>query len=163
MGLPHSDSSKELPALLTVESSIYWTLAWRSSGENASLFQALPLCSCYDAPSPLTDVMSPCQFNCGPFAVNHQDSLQLVSSLFNHIQWLAFSTVSWRAFVMVFLFFGPSPATLIHFVMLVTMNPLQPTWTGKCVAFHPSSSHSSIHSFFLPYWPFHLHFFHNPL
>ena len=75
------------------------------------------------------------------FFVNHH-SLQLVSSLFTHIQWLAFSTVSWRAFVKMFLFFVQSPATLIHFVMLVAMYPLQPTSTGKCIAFHPSSSHS---------------------
>ena len=61
------DGSKQLPALHTVECSMYWTLAWRSSGENASLFRALPLYSCYDAPSPLTDVRSPCQFNCGAF------------------------------------------------------------------------------------------------
>ena len=74
---------------------MYWTLAWRCSGENASLFRALPLYSCYDAPSPFTDARSPCQFNCGPFFVNHH-SLQLVSSLFTNIQWLAFSTVSWR-------------------------------------------------------------------
>ena len=47
---PFSDGSKQLPALHTVECSMYWTLAWRSSGENASLFQALPLYSCYDAP-----------------------------------------------------------------------------------------------------------------
>ena len=66
---------------------------WRSSGGNAWLFRALPLYGFYDAPSPLSDVRSPCQFNCMPFAVNHQDSLQLVSSLFTHIQWLAFSTV----------------------------------------------------------------------
>ena len=64
---PFSDGSKQLPALHTVEYSMYWTLAGRSSGENASLFQALPLYSCYDAPSPLTDVRSPCQFNCGAF------------------------------------------------------------------------------------------------
>ena len=61
------DGSKLLPALLTVECSLYWTLAWRSSEENASQFRALALYSCYDAPSPLTDVRSPCQFNCGPF------------------------------------------------------------------------------------------------
>ena len=78
------DGSKQLPALLTVECSMYWILSWRSSGENASLFQALPLYSWYDAPSPLTDVRSPCQLNCGPFFVNHH-SLQLVSSLFTHI------------------------------------------------------------------------------
>ena len=78
------DGSKQLPALHTVECSMYWTLAWRSSGENVSLFRALPLYSCYDAPSPLTDVRSPCQFNCGAFFVNHH-SLQLVSSLFTHI------------------------------------------------------------------------------
>ena len=61
-------SSKRLPALLTIESSVYWTLAWRSSGENVSLFWALPLYSFFDAPSPLTDVRSPCQFSCRPFA-----------------------------------------------------------------------------------------------
>ena len=58
-------------------------------------------------------------------------SLQLVSS-----------TVSWRTFVKMFLFFVQSPATLIHFVMLVAMYPLQPKTTGKCIAFHPASSHS---------------------
>ena len=62
-----ADRSKQLPALLSVECSVYRTLAWRSSGENASLFRALPLYSCYDAPSPLTGVRSSCQFNCGPF------------------------------------------------------------------------------------------------
>ena len=56
------DSSKQLPALLTVESSVYQTLAWRSSGDNASLFWALPLYCFYDASSPVTDVRSPCQF-----------------------------------------------------------------------------------------------------
>ena len=61
------DGSKQLPVLHTVECSMYCTLAGRSSGENASLFRALPLYSCYDAPSPLTDVRSPCQFNCGAF------------------------------------------------------------------------------------------------
>ena len=30
-------SSKQLPVLLTVENSIYWTLVWRSSGTNVSL------------------------------------------------------------------------------------------------------------------------------
>ena len=80
---PPTDGSKQLPALHTVECSMYWTVAGRSSGENASLFRALPLYSSYDAPSPLTDVRSPCQFNCGAFFffVNHH-SLQLVSSLF---------------------------------------------------------------------------------
>ena len=52
------DGSKQLPVLLTVECSMYLTLAWRSSGENASLFRAFPLYSCYDAPSPLTYVRS---------------------------------------------------------------------------------------------------------
>ena len=52
---------------LTVNSSVDRTLAWRSSGENASLFRALPLYSFNDAPSPLTDVRSPCQFDCMPF------------------------------------------------------------------------------------------------
>ena len=80
------DRSEQLPALLTVESSIYRNLAWRSSGENASLFRAFPLYSFNDAPSPLTDVRSPCQFSWVRFTVNHHDSLQLVSSLFNHIQ-----------------------------------------------------------------------------
>ena len=37
------DGSKQLPALHTVECSMYWTLAGRSSGENASLFRDLPL------------------------------------------------------------------------------------------------------------------------
>ena len=32
---------------------------------------------------------------------------------------------------------------LTHFVTLVAMNPLQPTSTGKCIAFHHASSHSS--------------------
>ena len=85
-----ANGSKQLPALHTVECSMYWTLAGRSSGENASLFRALPLYSCYDAPSPLADVRSSCQFNCGAFFfffffVNHH-SLQLVSSLFTQIQ-----------------------------------------------------------------------------
>ena len=84
--LESSDSSKQLSALLSVESSAYRTLAWRSPGENASPFPALPLYSCYDAPSPLTDVRSPCQFNCILLTVIHQDSLHLVSSLFIHIQ-----------------------------------------------------------------------------
>ena len=61
------DRSKQLPALLSVDSSVYRTLARRSSGENASLFRALPLYSFCDALSPLTDVMSPRQFNCVPF------------------------------------------------------------------------------------------------
>ena len=74
------DGSKQLPALHTVECSMYWTLAWTPSGENAWLFRALPLYSCYDAPSPLTDVRSPCQFNCGAFFC--QPSL----TLFTHIQ-----------------------------------------------------------------------------
>ena len=60
-------SSKQLPALLIVESLVYRTLAWRSSGENTSLFRAIPLYSFCDAPSPLANVRSPCQFNCVPF------------------------------------------------------------------------------------------------
>ena len=67
MNEPFIDRSNQLPVLLSVDSSVYRTLAWRSSGENALLFRALPLYSCYDTPSPLMDARSPCQFNCGPF------------------------------------------------------------------------------------------------
>ena len=49
---------------LTVESSVYRTLVLRSSGENELLFRARPLYSFIDAPSLLTDMRSPCQFNC---------------------------------------------------------------------------------------------------
>ena len=82
-GTVNTDGSKQLPALLTVECSMYWTLAWRSSGENASLFRALPLYSCYDEPSPLTDVRSPCQFNCGPFlsTITHSSWCPLFSPI----------------------------------------------------------------------------------
>ena len=37
-GSSRTDRSKQLPALLTVECSVYRTLAWRSSGENAPCF-----------------------------------------------------------------------------------------------------------------------------
>ena len=85
------DRSKQRPALLSVESSIYRTLAWRSSGENASLFWALPTAvMTHQAPSPMWGLLASstvCLF------VNHQDSLQLMSSRFTHIQWLAFSSL----------------------------------------------------------------------
>ena len=113
------DRSKQLPALLSVECSVYQTLAWRSSAENASLFWALPLHSCYDhrAPSPMWGLLASSTvglfFFCQP-SLTPGGVLSLT-----HIQWLAFSAVSWKAFVKMFLFFGQSPATLIHFVMLV--------------------------------------------
>ena len=131
-----SDRSKQLPTLLSVECSVYLTLAWRSSGENVSLFRALPLYSFYDAPSPLTDVRSHCQFSCGPMFCQPSLSPPGVLSLHPYPVTRFFNSPLGR------FFFGQSPATLIHFVMLVAMNPLQPTSTGKCVAFHPASSHS---------------------
>ena len=64
------------------------------------------------------------------------------SFLFNHIQWLAFSTVSWISLIMLILFVFGNPITDNHFLILFPTNPLHPTSMEKWSAIHPASSHS---------------------
>ena len=95
--ISHIIFEKQPRVLLAAGSSVDRKLTGRSSGENASLFRALPLDSSEDAPSPLADVRSPCQSDCLLLlSTNHsrccpnlhynQLSFQVVSFLFSQIQ-----------------------------------------------------------------------------